>query len=285
VTARGVAESRQMYYNGDTELMTENSNSLPSDPDNVPPADLPPVRVAETEGARAEAATPSASGFAADFEAGGVEPPIDYAEAMTAEPFAGAYPSAAEAPSEASVPHASRGGGVWSALREVAETIILTLVIFVLVRAVVENYRVEGSSMEPNLFGGEYLIVNKALYTLRPAERGDIIVFKAPQSPDKNFVKRIIGLPGEKVELKAGQVYVNDKLLYEPYIDARFGYSWGPSVVGPDQLFVLGDNRNNSSDSHSWGMLPEVNVIGKAWICYWPPQSWGFLPHYALALK
>jgi signal peptidase I len=87
------------------------------------------------------------------------------------------------------------------------------------------------------------------------------------------------------VELKGGQVYVNDKLLYEPYIDARFGYSWGPAVVGSDQLFVLGDNRNNSSDSHSWGMLPEVNVIGKAWICYWPPRSWGFLPHYALALK
>ena len=178
-----------------------------------------------------------------------------------------------------------RGGGFWPALREVAETVILTLVIFLLVRAVVENYKVEGSSMEPNLFGGQYLIVNKVLYELRPAERGDIIVFQAPRTPDKNFVKRIIGLPGEKVELRQGQVYINDKLLYEPYIDARFGYSWGPAEVGPGELFVLGDNRNNSSDSHSWGMLPEENVIGKAWICYWPPRQWGFLPHYALALK
>ena len=178
-----------------------------------------------------------------------------------------------------------RRGGFWAALREVAETVILTLLIFLLVRTVVENYKVEGSSMEPNLYSGQYLVVNKLQYVLRPSERGDIIVFRAPRSPDKNYVKRIIGLPGEKVELRQGQVYINDKLLYEPYIDARFGYSWGPAVVGKDELFVLGDNRNNSSDSHSWGMLPVQNVIGKAWFCYWPPRRWGFLPHYALALK
>ncbi len=177
------------------------------------------------------------------------------------------------------------GGGWAAAVREVAETVILTLVIFLMVRAVVENYKVEGSSMEPNLETGQYLIVNKVIYGLVQAERGDIIVFRAPRTPDKNFVKRIIGLPGEKVELRQGQVYINDKLLYEPYIDARFGYSWGPAVVGADELFVLGDNRNNSSDSHSWGMLPRENVIGKAWVCYWPPRNWGFLPHYALALK
>ncbi len=277
--AWGVAENRQMYYNSDTEPMTENRDSMRLDADNVPTTELPPAEVPGTEATRAVAAMPDTSGSKADDLAGEVAPPVAYADAMTAEPFPGAYPSMA------SVQQKSRGGGVWAALREVAETIILTLVMFVLVRAVVENYRVEGSSMEPNLFGGEYLIVNKALYALRPAERGDIIVFKAPKSPDKNFVKRIVGLPGEKVELKAGMVYVNDKLLYEPYIDARFGYSWGPAVVGTDELFVLGDNRNNSSDSHSWGMLPEVNVIGKAWICYWPPRSWGFLPHYALALK
>jgi signal peptidase I len=267
-----------MYYNSDTEPMTEDRDSMRLDSDNLTPAEAPPERPG-AETAPADMSMPDASASEAAALAGDVALPTAYAEAMTAEPFAGVNPAVA------GVQEKKRGGGVWSALREVAETIILTLVIFVLVRAVVENYRVEGSSMEPNLFGGEYLIVNKALYELRPAERGDIIVFKAPQSPDKNFVKRIIGLPGEKVELKGGQVYVNDKLLYEPYIDARFGYSWGPAVVGSDQLFVLGDNRNNSSDSHSWGMLPEVNVIGKAWICYWPPRSWGFLPHYALALK
>jgi signal peptidase I len=268
-----------MYYNSDTEPMTEDKDSMPLDVDNAPPVEAPPAAVPGTQPTWGEAAMPDSSASEASSLAGSFAPPVAYAEAMTAETFAAPYPAVA------SVQEKKRGGGVWSALREVAETIILTLVIFMLVRAVVENYRVEGSSMEPNLVGGEYLIVNKALYTLRPAERGDIIVFKAPQSPDKNFVKRIIGLPGEKVELKAGQVYVNDRLLYEPYIDARFGYSWGPAVVGSDQFFVLGDNRNNSSDSHSWGMLPAVNVIGKAWICYWPPRSWGFLPHYALALK
>ncbi len=182
-------------------------------------------------------------------------------------------------------PKATGRSEFWSAVREVAETIILTLVIFFLVRGVLENFKVEGSSMEPNLYTGQYLIVNKVQYSLNPPERGDIVVFKAPKTPEKNFVKRIIGLPDEKVEVRQGQMYVNDKLLYEPYIDARFGYSWGPAVVGDDEFFVLGDNRNNSSDSHSWGMLPKANVIGKAWICYWPPQQWGFLPHYALALK
>jgi signal peptidase I len=284
-----------MYYNGDAESMSEDRDSMRLDADIVPTTELPAMEVPGTEGARLEIAKPETSGREVDDLGSAVAPPIAYTEATMTEPFAQAYPSVvdvpvadvpvADVPAVASVQQKQRGGGVWSALREVAETIILTLLIFVLVRAVVENYRVEGSSMEPNLVGGEYLIVNKALYALRPAERGDIIVFRAPKSPDKNFVKRIIGLPGEKVELRAGQVYVNDKLLYEPYIDARFGYSWGPAVVGSDQLFVLGDNRNNSSDSHSWGMLPELNVIGKAWICYWPPNSWGLLPHYALALK
>jgi signal peptidase I len=176
-------------------------------------------------------------------------------------------------------------GSIWPALREVAETVILTLVIFLLVRAVMENYLVIGTSMEPNLHSGEYLIVNKVLYTLQPSERGDIIVFRAPKSPDKNFVKRIIALPGESVELRRGQVYINGKLLYEPYIDPKMGQDWGPAIVGPNELFVLGDNRGDSSDSRSWGMLPVENIIGKAWICYWPPSNWGFLPHYALALK
>jgi signal peptidase I len=271
--------------------MTENNNSLPLDLDELPMTELPPAEVAGSESTRTDAMPPNAAASTADDLPSDWMAPPAYAEGATVQPFAGFYVAgddasmAAVLPPGAAVQQKRSGGGIWSALREVAETIILTLVIFVLVRAVVENYRVEGSSMEPNLTGGEYLIVNKALYELRPAERGDIIVFRAPQSPDKNFVKRIIGLPGETVELKAGQVYVNGKLLYEPYIDARFGYSWGPAEVGPDQLFVLGDNRNNSSDSHSWGMLPEVNVIGKAWICYWPPKSWGFLPHYALALK
>lgn len=179
----------------------------------------------------------------------------------------------------------ARQNVVWTAFRDLAETILLTLVIFFLVRMGVENYKVEGQSMEPNLHSGQYLIVDKISYKFRQPERGDIIIFKAPQSPDRNFVKRVIGLPGEKVEIRRGQVFINDRLLYEPYIDARWGYNWGPATVGANEYFVLGDNRNNSSDSHSWGMLPKANIIGKAWFCYWPPQNWGFLPHYSLALR
>ena len=221
-----------------------------------------------------EAERPQADPVSTSEEVPGI-PPTASAEALV---------SVAVLPEEARRP-GTRGGELWAALREIGETIVLTLLIFFLVRAVLENYKVEGQSMEPNLYTGQYLIVNKVLYNLRTAERGDIIVFKAPRSPDRNFVKRIVGLPGEKLELRQGQVYINDKLLYEPYIDAHSGSSWGPSVVGQDELFVLGDNRANSSDSRSWGMLPTGNIIGKAWICYWPPQKWGLVPHYALALK
>ena len=172
-----------------------------------------------------------------------------------------------------------RWQGVKSALRDTIETVLLTLMIFFLVRAFIQNFRIEGTSMEPNLHNGQYLIINKLAYHLHPPARGDIIVFRYPHNPKRDFIKRVIGLPGEKVEVRRGRVFINGQELNEPYPLKAGAYSWGPQILGPDEYFVLGDNRNNSSDSHSWGALPRANIIGKAWVCYWPPRYWGLIRH------
>jgi len=174
-----------------------------------------------------------------------------------------------------------RWADVKSFLREIAETIVLTLIIYGLVSLGFRNFRVIGDSMMPNFHEGQYLVVNKLAYRLHPPQRGDVIVFRPPTNPKKDYIKRIIGLPGETVEVREGYVYVDGRRLEEPYIGQINPHSsWGPSVVGQDEYFVLGDSRSNSSDSRSWGMLPGSNVIGKAWLSYWPPQEWGLVPHY-----
>jgi len=165
-------------------------------------------------------------------------------------------------------------------LREIVETAILTLVIFLLVRLAFQNFRIEGHSMEANLHHGQFLIVNKLVYYLNPPERGDVIVFHSPGNPRKDFIKRVVGLPGEEAEIVDGQVFINAVRLEETYISRDGKRSWGPEVVGDFEYFVLGDYRSNSSDSRSWGMLDGNAIIGKAWISYWPPQDWGLVPHY-----
>ena len=174
-------------------------------------------------------------------------------------------------------------GAVKSALREVIETIVLTVVIFLLIQTVVRNFRVVGNSMEPNLHDGQYLIVDKISYRLGEIKRGDVIVFEPPNRPGEDYVKRVIGLPGELVEVRHGQVFINNEPLDEPYIMRPGSYSMSPRRVGPNELFVLGDNRNQSSDSHDWGMLSQDKVVGKAWISYWPPSQWGVIPRDAPA--
>lgn len=193
---------------------------------------------------------------------------------------------------------------VRSALREVVETILLTLIIFLVVRALVQNFKVEGSSMEPNLHSGQYLLVNKAVYfsfdteaiakfvpfidtddsriffIFHPPERGDVIVFRFPKEPTRDFIKRVMAGPGETVEIRSGVVWVNGQKLDEPYLRDRPNYNFGPETVPEDNYFVLGDNRNNSSDSHVWGMVPRDMIIGKAWLSYWPVSEWGFAPNY-----
>lgn len=170
------------------------------------------------------------------------------------------------------------------ALREFAETLLLTLVIFFSVRTVVQNYKVDGYSMEPSLHDSQYLLVNKLVYPGRfwpgfhqPA-RGDVIVFRYPGNPSQKFIKRIIGLPGETVEVTNGVVYVNNEPLDEPYVKERPRYVYPKKVLGPNEYFVLGDNRNNSHDSHVWGPLPRSDLIGEAWVRYWPPHDIGVVP-------
>ncbi len=180
-------------------------------------------------------------------------------------------------------PQSSLWTGLGTALRELIETLLLTLVIFLLIRFAVQNFRIEGFSMEPNFHDGEFLLVNKIVYMLHPPERGDVIVLRYPPVPSRDFIKRVIGLPGDKVEIINGRVYINGELLTEPYPLNEGTYTYGPVTVGSDEYFVLGDNRNNSSDSHSWGMLPTKNIVGKAWFAYWPPQLIGVVPTYSYA--
>ncbi len=173
----------------------------------------------------------------------------------------------------------ARTFGGRSFLRDLVETLLLTLIIFLIVNALTGRFQVRGTSMEPTLHNGQYIIVSKLSYRLGDPQRGDIIVFRPPNGAHEDYIKRIIGLPGEKVEIREGAVWINGYRLEEPYITTPTPYT-GSWELGPDEYFVLGDNRGGSSDSHSWGPLPRENIVGKAWLCYWPPQHWGPLPHY-----
>ncbi len=176
----------------------------------------------------------------------------------------------------------AKGASATAALREILETVIFTLVIYVLVRTfLLENYRVIGSSMEPTLTEGQFLVINKLAYRFHGPERGDIVVFRDPNNPGRSLIKRAIGLPGEIVEIRSGAVYIDGNLLQEPYLPRLGSYSKPPTRLGPDECFVLGDNRNNSSDSHNWGPVSLSRLVGTAWFCYWPPEHWGLLPKLA----
>jgi len=162
-----------------------------------------------------------------------------------------------------------------SIVRELLETAVLTVAIFLVVRVALQNFKVEGESMYPTLHNGEYILVNKIDYMIHSPSRGDIIVFHAVNAgqPDKDFIKRVIGLPGDTVEVKNDKVYINGKPLNESYEDQPPTYTFPKSVVPPNDYFVLGDNRNNSQDSHLWHWLQRKYIIGKAWISYWPPSQ------------
>lgn len=175
----------------------------------------------------------------------------------------------------------------WAVVREVGETIILTLIIFFLIQTVIRNFRVVGTSMVDNLHDGQYLIIDKLSYNsfindvlkMGGPQRGDVIVFEPPNRPGEDYVKRIIGLPGETVEIRAGQVFINGEPLVEPFQPMQGTYTMPNAVTVPEgQVFVLGDNRNNSNDSHNWGTLPLGNIVGRAWLSYWPPNEWGVIP-------
>ena len=155
---------------------------------------------------------------------------------------------------------------------EFTQMLVMALVLYFVIDAVLGRVRVQKISMEPTLDQGEILLVNKLAYKFGEVEYGDIITFHYPLNPELDYVKRAIGLPGDMVEIEDGKVYVNDLELYEPYISAAPEYE-GVWEVPENELFVLGDNRNPSADSHVWGYVPMGNVIGKAFAVYWPLGS------------
>lgn len=161
---------------------------------------------------------------------------------------------------------------------DLLETIILAVVLFFAINAVSARVRVDGFSMVPTLQNGEYVLVNRLAFRNKLPEYGDIIVFASPQVSDLDLIKRVIGLPGDRIRISGGVVQVNDQVLEEPYIAAAPIYN-GEWNVPKGNLFVLGDNRNDSSDSHAWGLLPIENVIGKAVLIYWPIPEWTLIRH------
>jgi len=169
--------------------------------------------------------------------------------------------------------------GLW--LRDLVETLVLAVVIFLLVNTLTGRYEVQSISMEPTLHEGQYLVVSKIAYWFHPPERGDVIVLDPPNGRSEvPYIKRIIGLPGDAVEIRDGRVWIDGVALNEPYISGPPTYQHKRELSAGEYL-VLGDNRNNSSDSHVWGALPRENIIGKSIFRYWPPEKWGLIPHYS----
>lgn len=175
-----------------------------------------------------------------------------------------------------------KDSGVLRFVLDILETLVLSVILFIGINAVSARIRVDGSSMEPTLRSGEFVIVNKLAYKFGVPAQGDIVVFHFPRDPEQEYIKRVIGLPGDQVNISQGKVYVNDRLIDEPYIAAQPTYE-GNWIVPEAHLFVLGDNRNNSSDSHNWGTVPQEYVVGKAVFIYWPPEQWGIIEHFSTA--
>jgi signal peptidase I len=165
------------------------------------------------------------------------------------------------------------------ALWEIFQTAFIALLLFLVVNLITTRIRVEGISMEPNLHDGQFVLVNKLAYRWKYPQRGDVIVFYYPLDPSRRFIKRLIGLPGDVVTIRAGEVYVNGEQMIEPYASSPTTQedTWR---IGPSETFVMGDNRDDSSDSRRWGPLPLNEIIGKALFAYWPPDEIGTVEHY-----
>ena len=167
---------------------------------------------------------------------------------------------------------------------DILEVVVFAIGIFFFVYLLIMRpHKIKGQSMHPNFPDGEYLLTQKISYYLREPERGDVIVFKPPISEEDEFIKRVIGLPGDKVEVRNGKVYVNEKELKETYLtdvytaEGQF-LAEGEEFIVPDgKYFTMGDNRPHSSDSRSWGPITKKEISGKAWLIYWPPTLAGFI--------
>lgn len=191
--------------------------------------------------------------------------------------------ASAEIPTQPITEVEPAGAGFWRFLVDLLETLLLSVALFLGINAVTARVMVDGFSMRPTLENGEYVLVNKIAFRSSLPEYGDIIVFHFPIDPKQDFIKRVIGLPGDEVSVRDSKVIVNGYSLTEPYIAAAPLYA-GSWVVPEGQVFVLGDNRNNSSDSHSWGAVPMENVVGKALVIYWPPSNWQIIKHIQIVI-
>jgi len=165
---------------------------------------------------------------------------------------------------------------------DLIETVLLAAILFLLINGISARVRVQGFSMVPSLQDGEFVLVNRLAYRLGQPQRGDIIVFHHPtQQNQEDLIKRVIGLPGDEVKVENGAVYVNGIRLKETYINAEPAYT-DQRVVPEGSLYVLGDNRNSSSDSHAWGFVPYKVVVGTAVLIYWPIKELALVQHIDL---
>lgn len=165
-------------------------------------------------------------------------------------------------------------------LREILDTAMLVIAIYALVNLSSSRYMVQGKSMYPNFDDDQVLYISRLNYMLSEPERLDIVVFHYPDNPEEDYIKRIIGLPNDVVEIRDSQVFVNGEPLDEPYINEANWASRGmaePVTLGPDEFFVMGDNRNHSSDSRSFGPVKRSLIVGEVLVRYWPPQAWGIV--------
>lgn len=173
-------------------------------------------------------------------------------------------------------------GGFVRFVVDLLETLVIAVLLFIGINAVSARIRVDGFSMYPTLQNGEYVIVDKLTYRIGSPQRGDVVVFHNPRNPAQEYIKRVIGLPGDIITILDGTVFVNGDILQEPYVNAPPLYEneW---VVPNDAYFVLGDNRNNSSDSHTWGAVPTEYMVGKAVLVYWPLTELGLVDRISSA--
>jgi signal peptidase I len=164
--------------------------------------------------------------------------------------------------------------GAWDLLHDVSITVLFC---FFIVTFVAQPVRVQGASMQPRIEDNERIVVNKAIYRFQQVARGDVVVFYYPRDPSVSYIKRVIGLPGDRVEIQSGRVHVNGAAIEEPYLlpEYRDRYDMAVMTVEPGHYFVMGDHRSSSMDSRSFGAVPEKYIYGKAEFCVWPIAKTG----------
>jgi len=172
-----------------------------------------------------------------------------------------------------------------SVVRDILITVLIAAVVYLGLRTAIQSFRVEGPSMLPNFHTGEWVLVNKLVYRFHDAQRGDVIIFRSPHNRSTNLIKRVVGLPGESVDLRNGTVYVHKTngqvvALSEPYISFVDDRPYTGSVIPSGYYFVLGDNRPVADDSRFGWLVPKQDVLGKAWLSTWPPANWGLAANF-----